>query len=62
MPVVLFTVLHPIALLSVLVYDHFVRREGRIALPPDEAGRAAPERQEQRGPREIDVERAWALE
>jgi len=58
-PVVLFTVLHPIALISVLVYDHFARRQGHIALPSDEAEREGTSPTDQRGPREIDVERVW---
>ncbi|KAH0839375.1 hypothetical protein J3R83DRAFT_69 [Lanmaoa asiatica] len=40
--VVLFTVLHPLVLITALVYDQLSRRQGRIALPPDDAERAAP--------------------
>lgn len=42
---VLFTVLHPLALISALIYDLFVHRraQGRIALPADDA-ESAPHR------------------
>ncbi|KAG6369841.1 hypothetical protein JVT61DRAFT_13398 [Boletus reticuloceps] len=35
--VVLFTVHHPLALISALIYDQLWHRRGRIALPPDDA-------------------------
>ncbi|KAF9237019.1 hypothetical protein BU15DRAFT_49318 [Melanogaster broomeanus] len=59
--VVLFTVLHPIALLSALVYDQLSRRQGGIALPPDDTDHDEmhPERAERRGAREIDAEAVW---
>ncbi|KAF8838163.1 hypothetical protein BDN67DRAFT_971970 [Paxillus ammoniavirescens] len=57
--VVLFTVLHPIALLSALIYDQLShRRQGGIALPPDDADRDAMQ-PERRGPREVDAEAVW---
>ncbi|KAF9224660.1 hypothetical protein BS17DRAFT_780256 [Gyrodon lividus] len=60
--VVLFTVLHPIALLSALIYDRLCHRPGSIALPPDDTGHDAthPERPERRGPREVDAEAVWS--
>ncbi|KIK96998.1 hypothetical protein PAXRUDRAFT_137213 [Paxillus rubicundulus Ve08.2h10] len=60
--VVLFTVLHPIALLSALIYDQLSHhRQGGIVLPPDDADHDAmqPERSERRGPREVDAEAVW---
>ncbi|KIJ59759.1 hypothetical protein HYDPIDRAFT_118103 [Hydnomerulius pinastri MD-312] len=56
--VILFTVLHPIALLSALIYDQCSNRTGRITLPPDDGdrGEMQPER---RGPREVDAEAVW---
>ncbi|KAI9464864.1 hypothetical protein HD554DRAFT_2026219 [Boletus coccyginus] len=59
--VVLFTVLHPLALLSALIYDQLSGRRGRIALPPDDASPHGPHgpRQERPGPREVDVDAVW---
>ncbi|KAG1760029.1 hypothetical protein EDD22DRAFT_903298 [Suillus occidentalis] len=47
--VIVFTVLHPLALLGTLLYRRLTKREGRIALPPDE------EHDTRRGPREVDA-------
>ncbi|KAG9309765.1 hypothetical protein JVU11DRAFT_10139 [Chiua virens] len=78
--VVLFTVLHPLALITALVYDQLSHRQGQIALAEDDAdsrrrparhGQASPtpqahglglahgSRQEEPGPREVDVEGVW---
>ncbi|KAN0098090.1 hypothetical protein V8E55_002536 [Tylopilus felleus] len=46
---VLFTVLHPLALISALVYDQLAHRQGRIALPPDDASVPQEPRHERRG-------------
>lgn len=69
MTVVLFMVLHPLGLISGVVYDRLSQREGRIALPIDEAeraryegqGQASPALQPQatQGPREVEVEAVW---
>lgn len=53
--VILFTVLHPLALIGTLLYRRLTKQEGRIALPLDEEHNAIPER---RGPREVD-EALW---
>lgn len=50
---VLFTVLHPLVLLSTILYDMFFkRRHGAIALPDDDQ----PVSHGRRGPREVDTE------
>ncbi|KAG1837346.1 hypothetical protein C8R48DRAFT_743561 [Suillus tomentosus] len=55
--VILFTVLHPLALIGTLLYRRLTKREGRIALPTDEDhDTGAPNG---RGPREIDAEALW---
>ncbi|KAH9947791.1 hypothetical protein B0H21DRAFT_311090 [Amylocystis lapponica] len=56
--VVVFTVVHPLALVvSALWRQLRGRRRGRIALPPDEDGEA--QRDQNRGPREVDVDALW---
>ncbi|KAF8415209.1 hypothetical protein L210DRAFT_2747988 [Boletus edulis BED1] len=66
--VVLFTVLHPLGLISMLIYDQLSPRRGRIALPPDDASVPRRSRRDQRapspqphghGPREVDAEGVW---
>ncbi|KAH7888259.1 hypothetical protein F5I97DRAFT_1866924 [Phlebopus sp. FC_14] len=62
--VILFTVLHPLTLLALLVYDQMSdRRRGRIALPPDEEDDGAQARDRGqghgRGAREVDAEAVW---
>ncbi|KAG2093305.1 uncharacterized protein F5147DRAFT_720984 [Suillus discolor] len=55
--VIVFTVLHPLALIGTLLYRRLTKREGRIALPTDEEhDTGAPNG---RGPREIDAEALW---
>ncbi|KAG6375320.1 hypothetical protein JVT61DRAFT_3547 [Boletus reticuloceps] len=48
--VVLFTVLHPLGLISMLIYDQLSHRRGRIALPPDDAPVSRRSRRDQRAP------------
>lgn len=58
--VILFTVLHPLALLSALIYDQFSNRQGRIALPSDDADQDPIQSEGRgRGPREVDAEAVW---
>ncbi|KAG2132099.1 hypothetical protein DEU56DRAFT_813089 [Suillus clintonianus] len=55
--VILFTVLHPLALFGTLLYRRITGLEGRIALPTDEEhDTGAPNG---RGPREVDAEGLW---
>lgn len=55
--VVLFTVLHPLALLGTILYRRLIKREGRIALPTDEGHDTGSSGR--RGPREVDAEALW---
>ncbi|KAG0698943.1 hypothetical protein DFH29DRAFT_983708 [Suillus ampliporus] len=55
--VVLFTVLHPLALVGTFIYRRLINREGRIALPADEEHDTASSGR--RGPREVDTEVLW---
>ncbi|KAH7923189.1 hypothetical protein BV22DRAFT_1093351 [Leucogyrophana mollusca] len=57
--VILFTVLHPLALLCTFLYHYFHKRQGRIALPPDEDQETDRGRNGRRGPREVDAEALW---
>ncbi|TCD64299.1 hypothetical protein EIP91_004277 [Steccherinum ochraceum] len=57
--VVIFTVLHPLALIASMLWVRLRgQREGAIALPPDEAN-AVNGQPAQRGPREVDAEALW---
>ncbi|KII91749.1 hypothetical protein PLICRDRAFT_38586 [Plicaturopsis crispa FD-325 SS-3] len=63
---ILFTVLHPLALIVSAVYTRMHNRGGHIALPPDhpdhlENGRRQGEGEGQnaRGPREVDTDELW---
>ncbi|KAH8097101.1 hypothetical protein BXZ70DRAFT_311542 [Cristinia sonorae] len=53
--VVIFTIVHPLALVASALYSRLHKREGHIALPPDEdhPGHA------ERAPREVDAEALW---
>ncbi|KAG1741257.1 hypothetical protein EDB19DRAFT_1704993 [Suillus lakei] len=55
--VILFTVLHPLALFGTLLYRRLTKREGRIALPTDEEHDTGSSNR--RGPREVDAEALW---
>ncbi|OAX38340.1 hypothetical protein K503DRAFT_166279 [Rhizopogon vinicolor AM-OR11-026] len=55
--VILFTVLHPLALFGTLLYRRLSKREGRIALPTDEGHDTGSSGR--RGPREVDAEALW---
>ncbi|KAL4067207.1 hypothetical protein V8B97DRAFT_1978669 [Scleroderma yunnanense] len=57
--VVLFTVVHPLALLSTIMYDIYfkTRQRGAIALPPDDDHH--PGARGRQGPREVDAE-TWS--
>ncbi len=57
---VTFTVLHPLALVASSLYFRLrgIRREGVIALPPDDEHNAT-ENGDQRPPREVGAEALW---
>ncbi|THH30482.1 hypothetical protein EUX98_g3694 [Antrodiella citrinella] len=54
--VVIFTIVHPLALVTSALLLRFHKREGAIALPPDEN---ANHTEVHRGPREVDAEALW---
>ncbi|KAI0943138.1 hypothetical protein AcV7_002369 [Taiwanofungus camphoratus] len=58
---VLFTIVHPLALVASMLWVHLRgRRGGAITLPPDEDGDVSGRTQDQgRGPREVDVDALW---
>lgn len=56
--VILFTVLHPLALFGTLLYRQLTKQERRIALPTDEEHDTGSSNR--RGPREVDAEALWS--
>ncbi|OBZ73489.1 hypothetical protein A0H81_06154 [Grifola frondosa] len=65
--VVLFTIMHPLALVVSVLWTRLRGRQrtGAIALPPDDGGHAEGHGQEREGehaPREVDVEALWVSE